>query len=411
MPENRPQDEFNTEEHKTLRSDRPDGRHLCARGFVHHRLRELHRARPLLAFDPELTKDAFLAWQARHREKMRELMRFPEVPPQPSPALVSEAKRQGYTLQRWEVYPQPACVVPVLMLAPDGVSEERPAPAVLCFPGSKGTKETLAGEDEHPRSRHPGKNSMAKFYAQAGMVSVAVDNPGFGETADIGYAAGARELLSLYLLKTGWHYWGMAVFNAMRILEWMKQLGFVDASRIALSGHSCGVGPIGPLAVLDPDIRAVVNNDNLSDGLRRELVTTKPDENGNRPYPSNPLRNCVPGAQKWFGNLDTRAALAPRHALYTEGGNQADLDLLRRAYRIMDAEDRLAICHHAKFRDPAQRLYDYAPVPEGITESEHKAYANADGEDHFFHADIAVPWMKQALASGRGLNPLSARRQ
>lgn len=393
--------EIDPDQHKVFSPGRPDGRYVCTRGYVHHLMRELHQNRPLLAFNPEFTRDEFVAWRHRVREKLRELMRFPEITPQPPPVLISREARDGYTLEKWEVYPQPACVVPILMLVPDGVSEARSAPAVMCFPGSKGTKEILAGEADSPTGRHLGKHDMARAYARAGIVSVAVDNPGFGETADIGYAAGARELLSLYLLKMGWHYWGLAVFNSMRIIDWLRTLEFVDPGRIALSGHSCGIGQLEPLAVLDPDIRAIVNNDNLTDGLMREIVTTKPDLQGVRPYPSNPLRNCIPGKSQWFGNLDLHAALAPRPALYTEGGNQDGLDLVKQAYRIMDAEDCMEVCHHPRYRDPKDRRYDHVPVPEGISTQEYPAYANSDGANHFFHADSAVPWMKRVMETNK----------
>lgn len=104
----------------------------------------------------------------------------------------------------------------------------------------------------------------------------------------------------------------------------------------------------------------------------------------------------------WFGNLDARASLAPRHALYTEGGNQADLDRVRRAYRIMDAEAALSIHHHPRYRDPRERRFDHVPVPEGLTPGEHNDYANADSANHFFHADIAVPWMRGVMGNQKG---------
>ncbi|MCA1809408.1 MAG: alpha/beta hydrolase family protein [Lentisphaerae bacterium] len=382
---------------KVFCSERMDARYVCTRGFVHQLMRELQRDRPKLAFDPGFSREAFLDWQVRLRDKLRELMCFPEVPQQPLPKLISRESRTGFQLEKWECYPHPAGVVPLLMLVPDGVSEARPAPAVLCFPGSKGTKEILAGEADSPTGRHLGKHDMARAYARAGMIGVAVDNPGFGETADIGYAAGTRELLSLYLLEMGWHYWGMAVFNAMCIIAWLRSLAFVDSARIALSGHSAGIGVMVPLAVLDQDIRAIVNNDNLSDSLTRKIATTRPDQAGVRPYPSNPIRNLIPGIAKWFGSIDMRAALAPRHALYTEGGNQADLDMVKQAYRIMHAEDHMVCHHHPCYRDSENRRYDHVQVPEGLSTQEYPLYSNADGTNHFFHADLAVPWMRQVF--------------
>ncbi len=385
------------EKHKTFAADRADGRYVNTRGFVHNLLRDLYNKKPKLAFDPQFSREEFLEWQAKIRTKTQEIMNPPDVPPQPRPKLLNRAERDGYVLEKWEIYPQPQYVLSILVLVPEGVSATNPAPAVLCFPGSKGTKEILAGEGKPEDNKHYAKNRMAMFYAQSGIVSVAVDNPGFGETADTGYAAGARELLSLYLLKMGWHYWGLATFNATRILNWMKTLDVIRPDRIALSGHSAGVGAMTSLAILNPDIRALVYNDSLCDGLRRAIVTTKPDEDGNRPLPSNMLRNLIPDELKWYGNVDLRAALAPRYVIYTEGGNQEDLDLVKRAYQIMDAEDKLKIYHHDQFRNPGQRHYDYVFIPEGLSPKEYLEYINCDSENHYFHADVAVPWIKKVL--------------
>jgi len=63
------------------------------------------------------------------------------------------AAREGYRLERWEAYPEPYCVVPYLLLVPHGISPQSPAPGVLCFPGSTGSKESLAGEPVPPVRR------------------------------------------------------------------------------------------------------------------------------------------------------------------------------------------------------------------------------------------------------------------
>ena len=62
--------------------------------------------------------------RARFESKVLELMAFPDVPQQPEPKRISVERRDGYQLQRWEAYPEPYCVVPFLMLVPDGVSAQ-----------------------------------------------------------------------------------------------------------------------------------------------------------------------------------------------------------------------------------------------------------------------------------------------
>ena len=56
------------------------------------------------------------------------------------PVILDEERRDGYLLQRWEIYPDPDSIVPMLMLVPDTAIRKSPAPGVLCLPG-KGSRQ------------------------------------------------------------------------------------------------------------------------------------------------------------------------------------------------------------------------------------------------------------------------------
>jgi hypothetical protein len=232
------------EEHKIISSDRADGRYLSTRGLVQYMMRNIQ---PQLAFNPQFTKEEFKVWQNQVRLKMQELINFPEIPPQPLPKLISKKKKDGYTLEKWEIYPQPGSVVPFFMMIPDGISFKEQAPAVLCFSGSSGDKETLVGEKSISPifiPNHAEKNAMALYYVQKGLIAVALDHPGIGESSDLefyreikGYD---RNTMSRYLIDMGWSYLGLSAFQGQKVLDWMKGLDFIDNSRIAISGHSLG---------------------------------------------------------------------------------------------------------------------------------------------------------------------------
>ncbi len=128
-------------EAQTFASGRDDGRFVETAGFLHKYLQEL---KPRLAFRPDLSLQQFPAWRQAVREKLLEMMRFPEVPPQPEPQQVDVQAREGHRLERWEAYPEPYSVVPYCVLIPDGASQQSPLPAVICFPGSTKSKESLA---------------------------------------------------------------------------------------------------------------------------------------------------------------------------------------------------------------------------------------------------------------------------
>ena len=101
--------ELDIEQEKIIQSERSDRRHLSTRGFIQHLLRS---ADPKLAFDPEFTPEELEGWRLRVRARLEQLMNFPEVPPQPAPEELWTKERDGYRLEKWEVYPEPGSVVP-----------------------------------------------------------------------------------------------------------------------------------------------------------------------------------------------------------------------------------------------------------------------------------------------------------
>lgn len=382
---------------------RADGRVLSTLGFKQFLLRQ---TRPRLAFDPEMPPAGFGPWKERVREKLLELMRFPEAPPQPDPERLWSQPREGYRLEKWECYPEPGSVVPYLVLIPDGVSERAPAPAVLCFPGSAHPKEWLAGEpapwEGYPVRPHLEKNDMARQVARAGMVAVAVDNPGTGELVEQPEALGLSELgtgrvkLSQDLIAIGRSYVGLSAFQKGVILDWAKRLPYVRRDRIALSAHSLGTEPAMVLGALHPDLAAVVSNDYAASQLVQEQHLA-PSDDGTHVRVTMPLWHCIPDFWLWLDLPDLLAAIAPTPLLLTEGGHWSVLDHIRSAYAVAGAPDHLSIHHYAKYADPEARVSDGKPLPYGLTLAEYLDACNVDVPNHYFKGEVAVPWLKRVL--------------
>jgi hypothetical protein len=369
-------------------SGREDGRFVSSTGFIHAHLKHL---KPKLAFDPGMEPGDFSVWRDAVRAKLLELMCFPEFDqPQPQPQRLWSKQRDGYRLEKWEAYPEPYSVVPYLVLVPDGVSAESPAPGVMCFPGSFSSKESMAGELElsgEPCShRHAARNRMAWEYARKGMVSVAVENPATNELADP-----IREdsyEFSVHALWAGRSYEGISVFQKHHILQWLKNQPYVDAARIAVSGHSLGAKPALILGVLDPTVQALVWNDTTINWHRR-AVATNLARIGTFQY--------VPGLLSWFDYSDLQASLAPRPLLITEGGRTVVLDRIRQAYELLGASKRFKLVYYPKYATPEKRPFDDKELPEGLGMQEYFRYANIDEPGHCFKGNIAVPWLTNVL--------------
>ncbi|MCX7887411.1 MAG: alpha/beta hydrolase family protein [Verrucomicrobiae bacterium] len=377
---------------RTFVSGREDGRFVQTAGFLH---RQLQTLRPQLEFRADMTRQEFALWQTQVREKLAELMAFPEVPPQPEPKRIWARQRDGYRLERWEAYPEPFCVVPFYLLVPDGVSQRSPAPAVLCFPGSTGSKEALAGEPELGQTTIPNDpkwldNRMAYHYARRGMIAVAFDSPATNELAGApGEPAPNRNILSLYAVWMGRSYEAISVFQKAHVLHWLARQPFVDAGRIAVSGHSLGAKPADLLAVLYPQlIRAVVHNDFVCHWQERAVALNLYDPGAHQ---------VVPGLLRWFDYTDLQAALAPRPLLFTEGGRAKHIAKIRRAYELCGASDAMQVFHYEKYSDPKTRTLDEVELPIGITMEQYFEYAYVDPATHRFRPTVAVPWLAKVF--------------
>ncbi len=372
-----------------FRSSRADGRFASTLGFL-HAFAKAHP--PRLAFDPGMPPESLPGWQASVHEKLREILRFTDVPPQPPPALLWEEQRDGYRLQKWEAYPEPMCVTAFLALIPEGCDESHPAPGVLCCPGSDWSKESLAGEPEldgsRPKNHHWANNCQALFYAQAGFVAVATDNPGIGEQSDPIHPG--RHEISMNGLWLGRGYESLSVSHRLPILQWLKAQAFVDARRVATSGMSLGAKPALLLAALDPQVAACVWNDFTSLWRGRMIVSNMARIS---------IHQYVPDLLAWFDYPDLMASLAPRPLLISEGGRTEDIILVQQAYELAGAREALEVVYYPRHATSDLRPHDDEPLFEGMTDDEFFAYANVDAPNHEFKPETCVPWLTHTLCS------------
>lgn len=374
---------------RVFSSDREDGRFLDTAGFLHDMMK---RQTPKLSFDPQMKLEDFPAWQQALRTKVVELMAFPDVPKQPSSKRLWIRNRDGYQLQKWESYPEPGSVVPFVLVIPDGVNQNSPAPAVMCFPGSTGSLESLVGEPEvFPKAKAKfakspewkrQDNRMALHFAKRGMIGVAIANPATNDTdSDIRN----RTDVSLNAIWLGRSYVGISSFQKATILQWVSEQPFVDHDRIAVCGHSLGSEPTDVLGVLYPDlIKAVIHNDFCCNWIERSIA-----QNG----ALSPAHHIVPGMYQWYDATDLEAAIAPRPLLFTEGGRANQLARIAAAFRLNGVEKNLKVYHYTKYVDPRSRVHDFKPLPEGLSSDEYLDHANVDVQEHCFRPKRAVPWL------------------
>ena len=377
---------------------RVDGRALRTRGAVEGLMR---RNPPRLTFRPgEITPESFRSWQGEMKEAMAKLMRHPESQ-SAAPRFIKSVQRDGYRVERWESYPLDSTVVPFLVLIPDGVDADNPAPAALCIPGFGQTKELLAGERAGNFNLNGDadsslvKNTMARDFAKAGIVAVAVDNPSFGELADDGNADFLDT--SRFLLECDWSYLGLTSWQDRVILDWMKTQPWANPERIIVSGFSLGTEPLMVLGLLDDSIYAFVYNDFLCRTRERALTMDKANQNGARPFP-NSIEHLIPGFLLEFDFPDIVSALAPRPVICTEGGMDRDFSIIEAAFATAGAPDNFEWHHYPMFADPASRT-PLEAMPSDIDRATFFRLANVDPPSHYFKSELIIPWLKKHLST------------
>ena len=377
--------------YRPIESDREDGRFLHSDLFFRDWYK---RYRPKLEYKSGMTPEEFLKWKEKVLQKLPEIVKFPEdVPPQPDPKMLWEEQREGYRIQKWEAFPEPYSVVPFLMLIPDGVDAAHPAPTVMCYPGTWHTKESLCGEpDIYLRdkvSAFPYENQMAKHFVSNGYVAIAVEHPCFGELRPEGMPSCA-DFLAVQMASMGRNYQGWSTFQKKVILDWAKELDFVDEENIFTSGHSLGKYPAMFLGLLCDCVKGVIFNDSIGD--TRERLFSAPAFY----LWSGCYTHLIPNCEEWFTPVDLLCALAPKLLLVSEGGVTRDLQKIGDAYKIMGAPEAFEYAYYPYYQTPENRRYDDATVPpDCVGDDEFLAWCNCDGKNHYFKKDVAVPWVNK----------------
>lgn len=383
------QNDFQADRHRTIVTDRADGRYISTYGVVHQMLKN---QQPKYSFNPDFTPKEFRKWQKGVREAMAEIMCHPQPEKPCTFSRISQEQKEGYREEKWEFYPLPSCVSTFYVLIPDSI--RHPSPAVLCIPGSGMTKEHLTGKVPSRNMRA----AMAFNIVKQGYVAVAVDNAAAGEASDLEHLAHTGydyDTPSRILLELGWSYLGYTSYLHKQVLDWMKQQTAIRKDRIVVSGFSLGTEPLMVLGVLDQDIYGFVYNDFLCQTQERAIVMTAPDEKGRRPFP-NSIRHLIPNFWKYFNFPDLVASLAPRPLILTEGGLDRDLNLVKCAYEISGHPEKVEIHHYAKYQNEETRN-KADKLPEGLDRTQYYTSVNVDGANHYFKNEYVLPWLGRVM--------------
>lgn len=384
-------------------SDRTDGRYQVVMAA---RMAMLRGKKGELSLPEELDEMSFANWQQAVEARLTRQLNLPQSEPQPAPVKLSSVKREGYTVEKWELYPDQFTAVPFLALIPDGASVEKPVPGVICFPDSQQTKEFTAGESElgdHPNfncSVRPETDRMGLYLVQNGMAAFVFDNPGDGECSILSDpAAGAtqeyvRDILCHGLLEMGLSFAGVSVFQKLRFLEQLASFPCVDPERIGLCAHGLGTDAAIAVGLLSDKVKCIAFNEILRD--EAYIVGATTEHHQVKMEHELEKWQVIPGKMKAYGYQDLCAAFAPRPLALTEGGADEFIATVKRAYEACGAGENLQVSYYPDYAAPAKRTLNKLPEL-GMSRKEFARYSYVDGVERTFRKEPALALFKQSF--------------
>lgn len=282
-------------------------------------------------------------WRARLRRKLRELLGgFDDAVVPLRPEILERKKIDGYLREKVVFQSRRDTSVPAWVLIPAGGA--RRYPAMICLHGHGRGKDSIIGIAEDGSQRSEAGEYQRDFAVQAvqqGYLAIAPEQFGFGERrerADVKEGPGKSSCRSISTngLMLGRTTIGMRVWDAMRVVDYLRSRKEVDGSRIGCMGISGGGTTTLFAAALEPRIAAALISGYVNTFRASIMAMTHCED------------NYVPRILEWAEMPDLAALIAPR-PLFVEGGTKdgifpiaatrAAIRFLRQVYRSLGREE------------------------------------------------------------------------
>ena len=289
-------------------------------------LAQIRTYEPQMAYQGQ-RGDAWREWRGSVRSKMEDLLNLSYEPAEHVPVEeVSKELVSGVERVRIRLQAADGLWLPAYVMAP--VDAVEPMPALLVYPGH-GTIRQTAGVD------HSVHQSNALALAQAGYVTITVEERGLGELGQV-----AHEALDNVARLLGRTWLGMTLEDGLRALDYVQSRPDVKPSHIGVTGLGLGAGLALYTAALDERVRAVALQNYLGGGIDPLVVHG---------------HGCdfVPGLLKYANLGDVARLVVPRPALYiypkgrvTTVVARAWFDQTRPSYEAFSCPDRTNFIEH-----------------------------------------------------------------
>jgi dienelactone hydrolase len=247
---------------------------------------------------------------------------------------------KGFRIEKLTFEAEPGDPIPSLLLVPDGVSADRPAPGICIWHQHNG--EWHLGKTEPAGLAGNPMHHTGAALAREGYVVLCIDALGFEERQN-GYKVkdGALErfLFLKYVVSGKCMAW-KNILDMRRAVDYLCSRAEVRADRLGCYGHSMGSTHTWLVGPWEPRLKALVGNCCLPTYAaihRTEILHCFP--------------NFIPGIFDYGDTPDIAALIAPR-ALHlnfgeTDGGSPIEevregIKTIESAYQSMHAESKFS---------------------------------------------------------------------
>ncbi len=319
-------------------------------------------------------RDEWKAWHRTTLRKLKQLTGYDTMEMCPLKAKTTETVNCGdYVRERVEIQTEPGVIMPLYALVPK--TGEPPYPAVLAPHGhGSGGKYSPAGRRDIPQIAEAIRQYNYDYgvqFCRAGFIVFCPDARGFGERqeelAKPNLLDSSCRFINNMAYPLGQTVTGMWAWDLHRLIDYVETRHDADAKRLGCAGLSGGGLQTLWASAFDERIRCAVISGYLY-GYRESLL----DLHGNCSC------NYVPHLYEHVDMGDVAALIPPRPLLIETGDRDPlngasgldnvmpQVSIIRRAYRLLGAEDRL---YHDVFKG-----------------------------EHRWNGVEAIPWMRRHLA-------------
>ena len=300
----------------------------------------------------------FALWQARGKEKLRELLRIDNIKRAEDDKFTLEYVREEkeYTEYRFTLESEVGYAFPSVMRVPCGAVA--PMPTILTLQGHSAGMHISLGKPIYPKDEESINSGDRDFVVRAvkeGYVAVAIEQRNFGEVGyrEGDYTVNRCHMESMNAIISGRTTIGERVTDVGCVIDAiLREFDFIDKDKIMLMGNSGGGTATLYAAALD---------ERISLAMPSCAVCTFKDSIAAMPHC---VCNFVPNIANYFDMGDIGGLIAPR-PLIVVNGREDDI--------FPEAGVKEAFAE-------IKRLYTVAGAPENTTlitgEGGHRFYAD-----------------------------------